>query len=253
MSITTNAATLTFDTGITFGGSSVATTIANPVTITTDGTAVQSTLDVTGTVATPDLVANDYGFILDADAGQRAALQTYFTGKVGSVGPMFNQINSEITGGSPFFYLNATGTGDAQTYSLVDGFQKGLDQGDKPLVLDNDYPVGTYVYKGTLTGSNTATLPVTVTLVVARQAPAPTLTFDTGITGDNVALPGTLATQFTITTTNQTGATPHAIGLTGTTATPALADGDYPFTLNAYQSPTYDANELFCRERMAVF
>jgi uncharacterized repeat protein (TIGR02543 family) len=130
-------------------------------------------------------------------------LQNYFISK-GLTGAMLTQIVNEISGASPFFYLSSDGTGN---YSLVDGFQKALGAGDKPLVIDNDYPTGTYVYNGTLTGTNSAILPVTVTLVVAMQIPTPpspttyTVTFDanggiptpsaiTGITsGATVTLP----------------------------------------------------------------
>ncbi|MGD0977150.1 MAG: InlB B-repeat-containing protein [Minisyncoccia bacterium] len=67
---------------------------------------------------------------------------------------------------------------------------------------------------------------------IITVAPAPTLLFDTGITDGSTILPGTLATQFTITTTGVPG-TMHTLGLTGTTATPALADGNYDFKLVA--------------------
>jgi hypothetical protein len=50
----------------------------------------------------------------------------------------------------------------------VDGFKKALLGISDSLLIDDDYPVGTYVYKGTLKGTNDATLDITVTLRVER-------------------------------------------------------------------------------------
>jgi len=142
---------------------------------------------------------------------------------------METQIGAEISGVSPFFYLKAV----SGNYSLVDNFKQwlGSTYSPYPLTVDDDYPVGTYVYKGTLIGSNGASLPVTVTMIIVRS-----LAFNTGITSDGTSLAGTLATQFTIVTTRSNSAPAHVLALTGTTSTPALTDGSYAFTLQATSS-----------------
>jgi hypothetical protein len=68
--------------------------------------------------------------------------------------------------------------------------------------------------------------------VIKLTTTHPTLRFDTGVTSDTVSLSGTLATQFTIPTGGEAG-TMHTLGLINTVATPALADGNYAFTLQA--------------------
>jgi hypothetical protein len=74
-------------------------------------------------------------------------------------------IGNEINGTVPFFFLNISGT----TVNVYDGFQAQLSNTTAPLVINDNYPVGTYTYTGTLTGANgAANLPVTVTLTVAE-------------------------------------------------------------------------------------
>jgi hypothetical protein len=73
---------------------------------------------------------------------------------------MQTQIGNEIIGTSPFFYLTSDGAGN---YALIDGFQYALGLGSKSLVIDDNYPAGTYTYTGTVSGQT-----VTVILNVTK-------------------------------------------------------------------------------------
>jgi hypothetical protein len=86
-----------------------------------------------------------YPFCLDADTDQEAALTSYFGAKDWPAA-YDAQIALEISGDAPFFYLKAYGG----TYTLIDGFVYGLGGGEVPLRIDDDYPVGLYVYAGGL-------------------------------------------------------------------------------------------------------
>jgi hypothetical protein len=160
---TVKHSTLKFNTGITSDGTSLPGMLATGFTITTGRIAgTMHTLGLTGTVATPALADGDYAFTLQATGGQKTSLKAYFAAKPGWPANYLEQINAEIDGTKPFFYLNAA----SGVYTLVDSFKKALSISPATLTIDDDYPVGTYVYTGTLKGINGATLPVTVTLVV---------------------------------------------------------------------------------------
>ncbi|MFC1909892.1 hypothetical protein ACFLXC_01190 [Chloroflexota bacterium] len=106
-----------------------------------------------------------YEFFLEADADQQAALTSYFKAKPWPQ-DYLDQIADEIDGTAPFFYLKA----ENSSYSLIDGFLYGLwengilgGDNNSTLRINDDYPVGLYVYTGDLEG-----LPVAVTLKVMR-------------------------------------------------------------------------------------
>ncbi|HUC78968.1 MAG TPA: hypothetical protein VMQ58_01875 [Candidatus Saccharimonadales bacterium] len=164
------------------------TTTTTPVaasfsgTITSDslsiGTvATGATLNIGGVVATEhtlgiaspsvtNIAPSSYGFKLQADSTQQAALVTYF-GTMGGNSTYVTDIGNEINGTLPFFFLNISGS----TVNIYDGFQDQLGNHTAPLVINDTYPVGVYTYTGTLTGANGATnLPVTVTLTVVEPA-----------------------------------------------------------------------------------
>jgi len=162
--MTTKQPGLQFDTGITGDSVSLPGTLATQFTLQTGGVAgTMHTIGLIDTVATPALADGAYGFTLQADAGQQTTLTNYFAAK-GWSSEYITQIGLEINGTSPFFYLNAAGG----IYTLVDGFKQALGISPATLTIDDDYPVGTYIYTGTLTGINGKTLSVTVTLVVTR-------------------------------------------------------------------------------------
>jgi hypothetical protein len=138
------------------------------------GPASWHTLGLTQTKANPGLEGDEYPFYL---VSSTADLADYFADKVGWPDDFRDQIAAEIAGDAPFFILTYDGT----TYGLVDGFHRGLSPiggwtgydygftGFEPLVIDDDYPVGRYVYEGTLVGTNDAELLVTITLRVVRS------------------------------------------------------------------------------------
>jgi hypothetical protein len=152
--------------------------------ITSDGAIIgdlaNSTLptaNVQGTMHTlnvADVVVSDgplplaeYGFYLQADAAQKEALAAYFANK-NWTDPAWNaQIGSEIEGTSPYFYLVSDGSGN---YGLIDGLQKALGNSSAPLLIDDDYPLGTYTYNGTVELEAKA-----IALTVAGDRVAPTI------------------------------------------------------------------------------
>lgn len=102
--------------------------------------------------------SGSYGFSLQASLQQQTALLNYFSGK-GWPSEMITQITREINSTSPFFYLKIDGDGKM---SLEDAFQKDLlTQPGQPLVINDDYPAGTYTYSGTV-GTQTVTAALTV-------------------------------------------------------------------------------------------
>jgi len=69
------------------------------------------------------------------------------------------QIVNEVNGNVPFFYLDTPN-------DLVDGFKYSLGISPTLLTINDNYPIGTYVYTGTLLGTNNAVLHITITLIV---------------------------------------------------------------------------------------
>lgn len=127
-----------------------------------DPSAPQHVLGLMGTKGTPPLAPGSYPFLLTSSTGD---LTGYFA-KFGTGNPYATQIAAEIAGATPFFYLKYDKT--AGVYSLVDGFRTALGISPGNLTIDDDYPVGTYTYNGTLTGTNKATFNVTIVLIVVR-------------------------------------------------------------------------------------
>jgi hypothetical protein len=69
------------------------------------------------------------------------------------------QIDNEVNGNVPFFYLDTSN-------DLVDGFKYSLGISPTLLTINDNYPIGTYTYTGTLLGTNNAVLHITITLIV---------------------------------------------------------------------------------------
>lgn len=158
-------ASLTFTTGLASDGVALGGSLATGFNFVRGGTSMHI-LTLDGATSTPvDLADGSYAFTLQADTTQQATLTSYFTAKDGWTTDMLSQINSEISGVTPFFFLKA----DGGSYSLVDNFKKvalGYDDASAVLTIDDDYPAGTYIYTGTLTGSNGAIQVIQVTLIV---------------------------------------------------------------------------------------
>ena len=158
--------TLTFDTGLTSDPArTIDGTLETGFTITTEGDDALLEISLDGEVADPGLRDGMYAFSLKATGSQKADLKSYFAAKEWPFPEYYQQINAQIAGGLPFFYLKA----DGGSYTLVDGFSYGLGLGETTLRINDDYPEGTYVYKGHLKGSNNALLQLTITLTVERD------------------------------------------------------------------------------------
>jgi hypothetical protein len=159
---------LTFDTGLVSQPiNAVSGSLASGFTITTsDGGFYYLFLD--NPVASPALADGYYGFTLKANNAktnpQKDILYKYFADKLWPDPAWYTQINKEINGSTPFFYVKALGG----TYTLVDAFVYSIFGVDAPLKIDGDYPTGTFVYMGQLKAVNNAPQMVTVTLTVTR-------------------------------------------------------------------------------------
>ena len=153
---------LTFETALADDLGGVSGTLADGFTLVTARTpGLFHQLTLTDTTVDPGLKDGMYAFYLQAQGPQKAALKDYFALK-GWPSEFLAQIKTEITGGSPFFYLKA----DGGEYTLVDGFMWELFGVEQTLKIDDDYPIGTYEYKGHLKATNNALLQVVITLEV---------------------------------------------------------------------------------------
>jgi hypothetical protein len=165
---TTKTASLSFDAGITSDSVALEGTLASGYTIkTANVTGSMHVLGLIDTVANPKLADGDYGFTLQA-SGAQSLLSAYFAAKSWPANYL-TQINDEISGAKPFFYLHAEGG----VYTLVDSFKQAIGISPTTLTIDDDYPAGAYTYKGTLTGINGATIDVTIILNVTRWRKQP--------------------------------------------------------------------------------
>jgi hypothetical protein len=163
---TTQAPIASFSATITADSTGIGSVSGGTGSATLPTGGVPSTMHTLGTSSPAALnIANgNYGFTLQASGGQ-SLLLNYFTNVVGLTGTNLTYITNEINGSKPFFFLNISGTG----VNIYDGFQDQLGNHTAPLVINDDYPVGTYTYTGTLTsvsGALPTTLPITITLQV---------------------------------------------------------------------------------------
>jgi hypothetical protein len=149
---------LVFVTHLTSDGAKLAGNSTGLITLPTKGVAgvdAMHYLGVTQVNANPGVANGTYPFYLSADQAQKDALTLYFEAK-GWPQTYLDQIALEINGSAPFFWLSV----QDGVYGLVDGFTGGQ------LRIDDDYLVGTYKYIGQLTGTNGATLGLTIALKV---------------------------------------------------------------------------------------
>ena len=93
-----------------------------------------------------------YPFYLNTNPAEKAKLMAYFTAKESWPQEYLDQIEAQIDGIAPFFYLEAVDG----SYSLVDGFVYAitLETVKVTLRINDDYPRGLYTYKGTLTNAD---------------------------------------------------------------------------------------------------
>lgn len=161
---TTVAPTLTYYTQIS-SDVSVTGSLTNgsgSFTITVGGviTAPQHTLTLASTTSTGLQSGGMFPFYLQATSTQTTALLAYF-GTMGHVVAYQTQIDNEVNGTVPFLYLSTSN-------GLIDGFRYALGISPNALTINDDYPVGTYAYAGTLIGSNGGVLSVTINLTVTH-------------------------------------------------------------------------------------
>lgn len=105
-------------------------------------------LDADNLVVNGTLSDGLHPFFLDTTAVLPAGFEAYWTAKgvvsgaTGWQGVMFDI----ISGTQPMFYLRVDGT----SYDLIDGLQYLAGSGENPLRVSGDYPVGTYLFNGTV-------------------------------------------------------------------------------------------------------
>jgi hypothetical protein len=140
----------TFTSQLASDGGTVPGDVSHGFTLNLGGVAgVLHDLTLVNPVASPTLVDGMYPFYLKASTSQKAKLVAYFTAK-GWPQPYLDQIIAQINGTSPFFFVNAAGG----VCTLVDGFSWAMFGTTPTLRIDDDYPVGNYLYSGRLFGSS---------------------------------------------------------------------------------------------------
>jgi hypothetical protein len=140
-----------FNTGLAIDGNKLLGSLDAGFKFVTGGTGVLLDATLVEPEATPPLADGMYPFYLNTNPAEKAKLTAYFATKSWSSG-LLDQINAEINGTAPFFYLEAA----AGTYTLVDGFMYALSNAKVTLRINDDYPAGLYTYRGTLTNANGA-------------------------------------------------------------------------------------------------
>ncbi|MGC9307947.1 MAG: right-handed parallel beta-helix repeat-containing protein, partial [Thermoplasmatota archaeon] len=123
-------------------------------------------LNVSTVTADVTLDDGDYGFCLDPSSvpgGFYAYWETrdVYEGCTGWQQYMWEIINGRM----PMFYLKVYNSGSS--YMLVDGLMYALGQGDQPLRVDGDYPLGDYVFTAEIEYPSGATTALTVEMSFA--------------------------------------------------------------------------------------
>lgn len=190
---TLRAATITSN-GLPIGdltGATLVTSNSGSCNGSNSNTAACYILNVSNVVVSNGpLPVENAGFKLQATSEQKTILTSYFAAK-GWPSNYLDQIKLEIDGTAPFFYFVSDGSSG---YSLADGFQWGLGQQNKPLVIDDNYPAGVYTFMGAVNGN-----PVTVTLTVTKAIKTFTATDSSNYNGPSSSDPlyGTGPISFT--------------------------------------------------------
>ena len=165
---------LTFVTHLTQDGAQLGGNQTSGFVVVTSGVpGGMYTLGLTKTNANPGLETGIWPFYLDISSVQQDVLSAYFWAKWGPgsghyIPAYWNQIELQIDGTVPFFYVAYGGLG--YEVSLADGFTYALSGGTifDNLRMDTDYPVGTYTYTGALTGTNGFVRDFSIVMTVVR-------------------------------------------------------------------------------------
>ena len=202
---------LSFTAGLNSDTILLSGSLSSGFTIINNGVAgTTHTLTLASPSANTPVTTGSYAFTLAASASQKTALIAYFATKSDWSADMKTQIDAEINGTVPFFYLKYDGT----NFSLVDAFKQylGSSYTPYPLTVDDDYPVGTYAYTGTINAVNGTSQTVTVTLIVTEPTAwsisgtglitgtSPTVTL--AFSSVSVAVGGTISTTATLNVTD---------------------------------------------------
>jgi len=140
-----------FNTGLAIAGNELKGSLDAGYKFVTGGTDVLLDATLVSPTATPVLADGMYPFCLNTNPAEKAKLMAYFEAKETWPPEYLEQIEAEIDGTDPFFYLKAAGG----TYTLVDGFVYALFAGTEvTLRVNDDYPAGLYTYRGTLTNED---------------------------------------------------------------------------------------------------
>jgi hypothetical protein len=137
-----------FNTGLAINGSELKGSLNAGFKFVTGGTDALLDASLVGPEATPALTDGMYPFYLNTNPAEKAKLAAYFAAKNWTP-DLLAQIEAEINGTAPFFYLEAAGG----EYSLVDGFMYALAGQKVTLRINDNYPAGLYTYRGTLTST----------------------------------------------------------------------------------------------------
>jgi hypothetical protein len=138
-----------FNTGLAIDGNELKGSLDAGYKFVTEGIDELLDADLVDPTADPALTDGMYPFYLNTNPAEKTKLMAYFTAK-GWPQDYLEQIEYQVDGTAPFFYLEAAGG----TYTLVDGFVYAMTGGKVTLRVNNDYPAGLYTYKGTLTNAD---------------------------------------------------------------------------------------------------
>ncbi len=238
--VTLTVASPTLETAsITSNGKQIGTLSTGATLVTDDSgsctgsngeTAACHTLDVSSvSVSNGPLPAGSWAFNLQSSSIGTAALEAYFTAK-GWPQNYLTQIDSEIAGTSPFFYFTSDGNG---VYSLTDGFHSALKLGTAPLMIDDDYPVGTYIYTGVINGQEeTVTLTVSRVPTLTVTASSPSMTYGGAVPVITASYSGFVGSDTSASLTTQPTCIVSGVHATGTYSTTCLGavDSNYIVT-----------------------
>ncbi len=197
---------------------------------TTNNPAINHSLQIVATSSEP-LADNYFGLNLtDATEEQIAALEAYYATKSE---PYKAYLLDALDGTNPFVYI------DGGSLTLVDAAQHDLDDNDVPMVVPDDFPLGTYTVSGNVADGSGNTTPVTLILLVTGDRVAPEVVSGVAI-GATGFDPVTAGTGLTFTVPQ--GYRVHHIEITMNEAVEIVAPGIVYFEGNPYGTMSASGN-----------